>query len=45
MPVADGFATVRHPDSAGRFVSLRASAEDVHGNAIEETIIRAYRLA
>ncbi|MET8307734.1 S8 family serine peptidase [Micromonospora sp. NPDC005173] len=44
VPVADGFATVRHPDSAGGFVSLRASAEDVHGNAVKETIIRAYRL-
>ncbi|HEY2673618.1 MAG TPA: S8 family serine peptidase [Rugosimonospora sp.] len=44
VPVRDGFATVQHPAAAG-FVSLRASARDVHGNSIDQTIIRAYQLS
>jgi subtilisin family serine protease len=37
-------ATVRHPTGGG-FVSLRAVAADASGNTVEQTIIRAYRLA
>ncbi|CCH33118.1 S8 family serine peptidase [Actinosynnema sp. NPDC047251] len=36
-------AAVLHPAGA-KFVSLRASAEDRAGNAVEQTIIRAYAL-
>jgi subtilisin family serine protease len=43
---ADGkwTAQLRHPSTAG-FVSLRAAAADQAGNTVEETIIRAYRIA
>jgi hypothetical protein len=44
VPAVGGFATVRNP-AAGGFVSLRASAQDVRGNAVDETIIRAYQLS
>ncbi|TMQ93567.1 peptidase S8 [Actinomadura soli] len=37
-------ALVRHPPANG-FVSLRATAEDGDGNKLEQTIIRAYRIA
>jgi len=37
-------ATVAHPNITG-FVSLRASARDYAGNAVSETIIRAYKIA
>ncbi|GAA4670382.1 S8 family serine peptidase [Phytohabitans rumicis] len=37
-------ATVRHPDRDG-FVSLRATATDANGTKVEQTIIRAYRIA
>ncbi len=36
-------ALVRHPKDA-ESVSLRASATDRDGNAVEHTIIRAYKL-
>jgi hypothetical protein len=32
-------------ESDAQFVSLRASAEDLDGNTVEQTIIRAYELA
>lgn len=37
-------ALVIHPPGAN-FVSLRGTAADVDGNAVEQTIIRAYGLA
>jgi subtilisin family serine protease len=41
----DGWvATLDHP-AAGGFVSLRAHAEDSEGGTVDQTIIRAYRLA
>lgn len=36
-------ALLHHPAGDG-FVSLKASATDSHGNAVEQTIIRAYAL-
>ena len=39
-----GVAIVRHPAGVG-FVSLRASAADSAGNTLEQTVIRAYRVA
>ncbi|MGW2217825.1 hypothetical protein ACWCSD_22780 [Nonomuraea sp. NPDC001684] len=36
-------ATIRHPDSGG-FVSLRVRAHDRQGNAVEQTVVRAYGL-
>ena len=39
-----GVAIVKHPAGAG-FVSLRASAADSAGNTLEQTVIRAYRIA
>ncbi|MDP9791932.1 subtilisin family serine protease [Catenuloplanes nepalensis] len=41
--VRDGAAQLRHPNRAG-FVSLRATAVDRAGNAVTETIIRAYEI-
>jgi hypothetical protein len=38
------FAVIDHPPGTTH-VSLRGSAADVDGNAVEQTIIRAYRLA
>ncbi|MFB9200010.1 S8 family serine peptidase [Nonomuraea spiralis] len=35
---------LRHPDGDG-FVSLRAKSIDVSGNVVEQTVIRAYRIA
>jgi hypothetical protein len=35
---------IQHPDSAGS-VSLRVEAHDAAGNAVRQTVIRAYRLA
>lgn len=43
---ADGVrwkAHLEHPDGAA-YVSLRTSAADVYGNAVEQTLIRAYAL-
>jgi hypothetical protein len=37
-------ATLQHPDHDG-FVSLRANSTDSNGNKVEQTIIRAYRIA
>jgi hypothetical protein len=37
-------AILAHPRGAG-FVSLRAKAADSAGNTVEQTIIRAYRIA
>ncbi|MFF0775656.1 S8 family serine peptidase [Nonomuraea wenchangensis] len=34
---------VDHPGRSG-FVSLRASLSDIHGNTVEQTVIRAYRI-
>ncbi|MEZ0071115.1 S8 family serine peptidase [Planotetraspora sp. GP83] len=41
-----GTVTITHPDLAGSsgYVSLRASAGDVHGNTVTQDILRAYRL-
>jgi hypothetical protein len=39
-----GIAIVRHPAGAG-FVSLRATSTDSAGNTLEQTVIRAYRIA
>ncbi|MCT9932740.1 S8 family serine peptidase [Planotetraspora sp. A-T 1434] len=41
-----GTVTITHPDLAGSsgYVSLRASAGDVHGNTVTQDIVRAYRL-
>ncbi|WP_235965720.1 S8 family serine peptidase [Micromonospora rubida] len=39
-----GTLTLRHPASAG-YVSLRARATDSAGNTVDQTIMRAYRLA
>jgi hypothetical protein len=38
------FAAVTHPAQAG-FVSLRARSADTDGNSVEQTVIRAYRIA
>jgi hypothetical protein len=35
---------LRHPAAPG-YVSLRATAEDESGNTVEQTVIRAYKLA
>lgn len=35
---------LRHPNGDG-FVSLRAKSTDMSGNAVEQTVIRAYRIA
>ncbi|GAB7047401.1 S8 family serine peptidase [Catenuloplanes indicus] len=43
VQVRDGAAQLRHPNRAG-FVSLRATAVDRAGNAVTETIIRAYEI-
>jgi hypothetical protein len=40
----DRVDVLTHPTGAG-FVSLRASATDTAGNTVQQTIIRAYRLA
>jgi hypothetical protein len=37
-------AVLDHPDQA-RYVSLRTSTHDAHGNAVEQTLYRAYGLA
>lgn len=36
---------VDHPAAGGGFVSLRASATDSAGNTVEQTVIRAYKIA
>uniref|UniRef100_UPI003F492176 S8 family serine peptidase n=1 Tax=Nonomuraea bangladeshensis TaxID=404385 RepID=UPI003F492176 len=41
--VASGVLKADHPARDG-FVSLRADATDIHGNRVEQTIIRAYRI-
>nr|MDT0657104.1 S8 family serine peptidase [Micromonospora sp. DSM 115978] len=41
--LVDGRVVVHHPDRAG-YVSLRASATDTDGNAVRQTVIRAYRI-
>ncbi|NUT53316.1 MAG: S8 family serine peptidase [Saccharothrix sp.] len=43
-PVAGGVATVANPDAAG-YGSLRVRATDSDGNALEHTVIRAYKIA
>ncbi|TYB60143.1 S8 family serine peptidase [Nonomuraea sp. PA05] len=42
--IRKGQVTVNHPAAEG-FVSLRAKAADVAGNTVEQTVIRAYRIA
>ncbi|MEV8639266.1 S8 family serine peptidase [Streptosporangium sp. NPDC051023] len=42
--IRKGQVTVNHPAAEG-FVSLRAKAADTSGNTVEQTIIRAYRIA
>ncbi|MFI6094916.1 S8 family peptidase [Lentzea sp. NPDC051213] len=44
VPVAGSVALVKHPHAEGH-VSLKVFAADNRGNSVEETIIRAYRLA
>ncbi|SPL88145.1 peptidase S8 and S53, subtilisin, kexin, sedolisin [[Actinomadura] parvosata subsp. kistnae] len=41
---ANGTVPLRHPAMDG-FVSLRARSKDSAGNTVEQTIIRAYRIA
>jgi hypothetical protein len=43
-PVIAGVVVLNHPKAAG-FVSFRAKATDVKGNTVEQTIIRAYKIA
>ncbi|MEU7900626.1 S8 family serine peptidase [Nonomuraea sp. NPDC049152] len=42
--IRKGQVTVNHPAAVG-FVSLRAKAADTAGNTVEQTVIRAYRIA
>ncbi|WP_433433188.1 S8 family serine peptidase [Nonomuraea sp. CA-141351] len=42
--IRNGQVTVNHPSAEG-FVSLRAKAADTAGNTVEQTVIRAYRIA
>jgi hypothetical protein len=42
VPVADNAVRITHPSGTG-FVSLRAVANDNRDNAVEQTIINAYR--
>ncbi|MFC5814498.1 S8 family peptidase [Nonomuraea harbinensis] len=42
--VARSRIVLRHPDGDG-FVSLRATSTDTSGNSVEQTVIRAYRIA
>ncbi|MEU3166677.1 hypothetical protein [Streptosporangium sp. NPDC006930] len=42
--VHNGAVTLRHP-AAGGFASLRATSTDTAGNTVEQTVIRAYRIA
>ncbi|MEV0232623.1 S8 family serine peptidase [Nonomuraea sp. NPDC050786] len=42
--IRKGRVTVNHPAAEG-FVSLRAKAADTVGNTVEQTVIRAYRIA
>jgi len=48
-PGTDGEFRADYPqpmvDASGGYVSLRVSASDPAGNALEQTLIRAYRLA
>jgi hypothetical protein len=44
VPVHGGGAILRHP-AAGGFASLRATSTDTAGNTVEQTVIRAYRIA
>jgi hypothetical protein len=43
-PVIAGVVVLNHPKGAG-FVSLRARATDVQGNTLDQTVIRAYKIA
>ncbi|GAA3376878.1 S8 family serine peptidase [Streptomyces sannanensis] len=48
VSAADGGAyrvTVDPPAGAGPFVSLKATAQDTDGGTVEQTVLRAYRLA
>jgi hypothetical protein len=38
------FAAIHHPARPG-FVSLRARSSDTDGNTVDQTVIRAYRIA
>ncbi|WP_329429483.1 S8 family serine peptidase [Streptosporangium sp. NBC_01495] len=42
--VHKGEVSLRHP-AAGGFASLRATSTDTAGNTVEQTVIRAYRIA
>ncbi|HEX4814577.1 MAG TPA: S8 family serine peptidase [Nonomuraea sp.] len=42
--VRNSAVMLRHPDTDG-FVSLRATSTDMSGNTVEQTVIRAYRIA
>ncbi|MEU4768897.1 S8 family serine peptidase [Actinosynnema sp. NPDC023794] len=43
-PVAGGVATIANPNAAG-YGSVRVKATDSDGNALEHTVIRAYKIA
>ncbi|ONI92352.1 peptidase S8 [Saccharothrix sp. ALI-22-I] len=43
VPVAAGVATIANPDAAG-YGSVRVKATDSNGNALEHTVIRAYKI-
>jgi hypothetical protein len=45
VPSGDEWSVLVEHESDAQFVSLRASAEDLDGNTVEQTIIRAYELA
>jgi hypothetical protein len=42
--VRDSKVILRHPAGDG-FVSLRARSSDASGDTVEQTVIRAYRIA
>jgi hypothetical protein len=44
VPVTAGVATISNPNAAG-YGSLRVRATDSNGNALEHTVIRAYKIA
>ncbi|WP_164842537.1 S8 family peptidase [Actinoplanes solisilvae] len=44
LPLLGNVAVIAHPRKAG-FVSLRVTATDSAGNAVTQTVVRAYRIA
>jgi hypothetical protein len=45
VPSGDEWSVLLEHGSDTQFVSLRAKAEDLAGNTVEQTIIRAYEIA